>query len=102
MAAARPGPAILVTRVIFVILVGYGGVLLGESVDVNVPGVVWGAAGVLAGIAVIALERAAHAISMPRLFVGALGAIGGVLFAQLLASALIVVVPAVDSRRTAW
>jgi uncharacterized protein YacL len=98
MAAARSGPAILVTRVIFVILVGYGGVLLGESVDVNVPGVVWGAAGVLAGIAVIALERAAHAISMPRLFVGALGAIGGVLFAQLLASALIVVVPAIDSR----
>ena len=35
--------------------------------------------GVLAGVAVVALEQAARRLSMPRLFLSALGALGGVL-----------------------
>jgi uncharacterized protein YacL len=98
MTPARTGRAILITRVVFVSLVAYGGVLLGGSLEVDVPWVVWALGGAVAGIAVIALEQAARVVSMPRLFVGALGALGGVLLAQLVASALIVVVPAIDSR----
>ena len=89
--------AIVVARVIFVTLVGYGGYLLGDSLDLPVPWFVWAVGGLLAGVAVVALEHAARRVPMPRLFVSALGAVGGVLLAQLVASALIVFLPAVGS-----
>lgn len=98
-----PGPrqetsrAIVVARVVFVTLVGYGGYLLGDSLDLPWPWFVWAILGLLAGVAVVALEHAARRVPMPRLFVSALGAVGGVLLAQLVASALIVFVPAVGS-----
>jgi len=104
---AQPSPtpradtsrAITIARVVFVTLVAYGGYLLAESFDVPAP---WGLLGGLvggigAGVAVVALEQAARRIPMPRLFVSALGALGGVLLAQLVASALLVFVPAVGT-----
>ena len=48
-------------------------------------------------MAVVALEQAARRLSMPRLFLSAIGALGGVLLAQLVASALIVFLPAAGS-----
>ena len=93
--------AITTARVVFVTLVGYGGYLLAESLDLPVPWLLWAAGGVLggllAGIAVVALEQAGRQVPMPRLFVAALGAVAGVLLAQLVASALIVFVPAVGT-----
>ncbi len=93
--------AITVARVVFVTLVGYGGYLLANSLDLPVPWIVWAPGGalggILAGIAVVALEQAARHVPMPRLFVAAFGALGGVLLAQLVASALIVFVPAVGT-----
>jgi len=99
LGAPRDGAstAIVVARVIFVTLVGYGGYRLGESLELRVPWVVWALGGLLAGIAVVGLEQAARRVPMPRLFVSALGAVGGVLLAQLVASALIVFLPAIDS-----
>ncbi len=93
--------AITVARVVFVTLVAYGGYLLADSLDLPAPWPLWAMGGllggVLAGVAVVALEQAARRVPMPRLFVSALGALGGVLLAQLLASALIVFVPAVGT-----
>jgi uncharacterized protein YacL len=93
--------AITVARVIFVSLVGYGGYLLVESFEPPAPWLVWAPLGVLggavAGVAVVALEQAARRLPMPRLFLSAIGALGGVLLAQLVASALIVFVPAAGS-----
>ena len=89
--------AIIVARVVFVTLVGYGGYLLGDSLDLPVPWFLPAIGGLLAGVAVVALEQAARAVPMPRLFVSALGAVGGVLLAQLVASALIVFVPAIGT-----
>jgi uncharacterized protein YacL len=93
--------AITGTRVIFVTLVGFGGYLLAESLQLPLPWAAWALGGLLGGIllgvAVVALEQAARHVPMPRLFVAALGAIGGVLLAQLVASALIVFLPAIDS-----
>ena len=91
--------AITVARVVFVTLVAYGGYLLADSFSVPHP---WGAlggilGGIVAGVAVVGLEQAARQVPMPRLFVSALGAVGGVLLAQLVASALIVFVPAVGT-----
>ncbi|MGH7673482.1 MAG: PIN/TRAM domain-containing protein, partial [Gemmatimonadales bacterium] len=85
---------ITIARVIFVTLVGYGGYLLGDALELGSPWlwVVWTAGGVLAGIAVLALEQAARNVPLPRLFVGALGALAGVLLAQLVAAALLVFV----------
>jgi len=99
--AARGGAsrAITIARVVFVTLVAYGGYLLADSFNVVHP---WGAfggilGGIVAGVAVVGLEQAARQVPMPRLFVSALGAVGGVLLAQLVASALIVFVPAVGT-----
>jgi uncharacterized protein YacL len=81
-------------RVVFVTLVGYGGYLLGDALDLadgwRWPP--WVLGGGLAGLAVVALEQAARHVPLPRLFVGALGALAGVLLAQLVASALLVFV----------
>ena len=73
-AEPRPGTgrAILLARVVFVSLVGYGGYLLGESVDGPVPWFVWAVAGLMAGVAVVYLEQAARHVPMPRLFVSAI------------------------------
>jgi uncharacterized protein YacL len=93
--------AITVARVIFVSLVGYGGYLLVQSFEPPAPWLVWAPLGVLggviAGVAVVALEQAARHLPMPRLFLSAIGALGGVLLAQLVASALIVFLPAAGS-----
>lgn len=93
--------AITVARVIFVSLVGYGGYLLVESFEPPAPWVVWATlgvvGGVLAGIAVVVLEQSARRLPMPRLFLSAIGALGGVLLAQLVASALLVFIPAAGS-----
>jgi uncharacterized protein YacL len=87
--------------VIFVTLVGYGGYLLAQSLNPPLPWPVWAiggiVVGVLAGFAVLALEHAARQVPLARLFVGALGAVGGALLAQLVAASLIVVLPAVDT-----
>jgi uncharacterized protein YacL len=96
--APTTSTVIVVARLVFVTLVGYGGFLLGESVEAGAPWFVWVLGGVVAGVAVIALEQTARRVSMSRLFVAALGAVGGVLLAQLVASALIVFLPAIDSR----
>jgi uncharacterized protein YacL len=94
---SRPSPA----RIVFVILVGYGGYLLGDSLDLPVPWPVWAlggfVAGVLAGFAVLGLENAARQVPLPRLFVGGLGAVGGVLLAQLVAAALLFFVPPIGT-----
>jgi uncharacterized protein YacL len=98
-AAPRRGAAITVARVVFVTLVGYGGALLGDAVGLG--GVwltpLWVVGGGLAGVAVLALEHAGRRIPLARLFVGALGAVGGVLLAQLVAAALIVFVEPIGS-----
>ena len=84
--------AITIARVIFVSLVGYGGYLLVQSFDPPARWLLWAPlavlGGVLAGVAVVALEQAARRLPMPRLFLAAIGALGGVLLAQLVASAL--------------
>src|SRR5262244_2934713 len=84
-------------RVIFVTLVGYGGYLLADSLNMPGPWLAWTLggfiAGVLAGFAVLELEHAARSVPLPRLFVGALGALCGALLAQLVAAALVVVLP---------
>jgi uncharacterized protein YacL len=88
-------------RVIFVTLVGYGGYLLAQSLRLPLPWLAWAlggfVVGVLIGFAVLALEHAARQVPLARLFVGALGAVGGALLAQLVAASLIVVLPAVDT-----
>jgi uncharacterized protein YacL len=93
--------AITIARVIFVSLVGYGGYLLVQSFNPPAQWLLWAPlavlGGVLAGVAVVALEQAARRLSMPRLFLSAIGAVGGVLLAQLVASALIVFLPAAGS-----
>ena len=93
--------AITVARVIFVSLVGYGGYLLVQSFNPPARWLLWAPlailGGVLAGVAVVALEQAARRLPMPRLFLSAIGALGGVLLAQLVASALIVFLPAAGS-----
>jgi uncharacterized protein YacL len=97
----RRAPRVSFTRVIFVTLVGYGGYLLADTLDLRLPWLVWAlggiVAGVLAGFAVLGLEHAARQVPLPRLFVGALGAVAGGLLAQLLAPALIVFVPAIGT-----
>jgi uncharacterized protein YacL len=89
--------AITIARVIFVSLVGVGGYLLVESFDPSGRWYVWAPFGVLggviAGVAVVALEQAARRLPMSRLFLSAIGALGGVLLAQLVASALIIFLP---------
>ncbi len=93
---------VTLARLIFVTLVGYGGYLFAESLALPVPRLAWALGGMLAGIGagvvVLALEQAARRIPLSRLFVGALGAISGVLLAQLVAAALVVVLPEVDTR----
>ena len=93
--------AITVARVIFISLVGYGGYLLVESFEPPARWLLWAPlailGGVLAGVAVVALEQAARRLPMSRLFLSAIGAVGGVLLAQLVASSLIVFVPAAGS-----
>jgi uncharacterized protein YacL len=88
-------------RVIFVTLVGYGGYLLADSLDLPLPGPVWAVggvlAGVLAGFALLALEHAARGVPLPRLFVGAIGAVAGLLLAQIVAGALLVVIPRIGT-----
>jgi len=91
------GITILIARAVFVALVGYGGYLLGDSLELPVPWFVWGLGGLLAGVGVVALEQAAGRVPLPRFFVGALGAVAGVLLAQLVASALLVFLPAIGS-----
>ena len=90
--------AITVARVIFVSLVGLGGYLLVQSFEPPARWLLWAPlavlGGVLAGVAVVALEQAARRLSMPRVFLSAIGALAGVLLAQLVASALIVFLPA--------
>ncbi len=94
-------PKVSFTRVIFVTLVGYGGYLLADSLSLPGPWLAWTLggflAGVLAGFAVLELEQAAREVPLPRLFVGALGALAGALLAQLVAAALVVVLPPVDT-----
>src|SRR5262245_709560 len=89
--------AITIARVIFVSLVGYGGYLLVESFQPPGRWLVWAPLGILggliAGVAVVALEQAARRLPMSRLFLSAIGALGGVLLAQIVASALIVFLP---------
>jgi uncharacterized protein YacL len=96
----RP-PLVNFTRVIFVTLVGYGGYLLADSLNLPFPWLAWALggimAGVLAGFAVLALEQAARPVPLARLFVGTLGAVLGALLAQLVAAALIVFVPAIGT-----
>jgi uncharacterized protein YacL len=86
---------------IFVTLVGYGGYLLAESLDLPVPAPVWIVSGVLAGVlagfGVLALEQAARQVPLSRVFVGALGAVAGVLLAQIVAGALLVVIPGIGT-----
>jgi uncharacterized protein YacL len=99
-ASTRPGgAAIAVARVVFVTLVAYGGALLGGAVGLGGPWLtpLWVVAGGLAGVGVLALEHAGRRIPLARLFVGALGAVGGVLLAQLVAAALIVFVEPIGS-----
>ncbi|HEV8674305.1 MAG TPA: PIN domain-containing protein [Methylomirabilota bacterium] len=97
--AAAPGrrPRLSPVRLVFVTLVGYGGYLLADSLDLPLPGPLWTVGGVLvgvlAGFAVLALEQAARQVPLPRLFVGAIGAVGGVLMAQIVAGALLVIIP---------
>ncbi len=97
----RPVPLVNFPRVIFVTLVGYGGYLLADSLDLPLPWLAWALggimAGVLAGFAVLALEHAARQVPLARLFVGTLGAVLGALLAQLVAAALIVFVPAIGT-----
>ena len=95
--AGRGGAPILIARAVFVTLVGYGGYLLGDSLDLPVPWPVWAGGGVLAGIGVVLLEQVARQVPLPRFFIGALGAVGGVLLAQLVASALLVFLPPIGS-----
>jgi uncharacterized protein YacL len=84
-------------RTVFVTLVGWGGYLLADSLDLPVPMPVWAVGGILLGVlfgvAVLALEQAARQVPLSRLFVGALGAVAGALLAQLVAAALLVVIP---------
>ena len=91
------GVTILVARAVFITLVGYGGYLLGDSLELRVPWLLWALGGVLAGVGVLALEQAAGRVPLPRFFVGALGAVAGVLLAQLVASALLVFLPAIGT-----
>ncbi len=94
-------PAVNFTRVIFVVLVGYGGYLLADSLELPLPWLAWALGGILAGIVagfvILGLEHAARQIPLPRLFVGTLGAVVGALLAQLVAAALIVFVPAIGT-----
>jgi uncharacterized protein YacL len=96
-----PAPSFAHGSVIFVTLVGYGGYLLVASLNPRGPWLAWAlggfVAGVLAGYGVLALERAARQIPLPRLFVGALGAVAGMLLAQVVGPALVVVLPEVDT-----
>jgi uncharacterized protein YacL len=89
--------AITVARVIFVSLVGYGGYLLVESFEPPGRWIMWAPFGILggllAGVAVVALEQAARRLPMSRVFLSAIGALGGVLLAQIVASSLIVFLP---------
>jgi uncharacterized protein YacL len=95
------GSKVNFARVIFVTLVGYGGYLLAQSLRLPLPWLVWALGGfvigVVIGFAVLALEHAARQVPLARLFVGALGAVGGALLAQLVAASLVVVLPAVDT-----
>jgi len=90
----RRGAVITVARIVFVTLVGYGGYLLGDALELadgwRWP--FWVVGGGLAGIAVVALEHAARQVPLSRVFVGGLGAVAGVLLAQLVAAALLVFV----------
>ncbi len=113
MAPQQPGPStrpaapprrwvpMTPARVVFLALVGYGGFLLADSLTLPLPWPVWAFGGVLsgiaAGLAVLALEQAARHVPLARLFVGALGALVGVFLAQLVAAALLVVVPAIGT-----
>jgi len=87
----------VVSRLVFGALVGYGGFLLGDSLELDVPWLVWALGGALAGIALLAIEHALRPVPLPRLFVGALGAVAGVLLAELVSAALVVVVPAIGT-----
>jgi uncharacterized protein YacL len=97
----RPKPSFAHGSVIFVTLVGYGGYLLVASLNPRGPWLAWAlggfVAGVVAGFGVLALEQAARQIPLPRLFVGALGAVAGMLLAQVVGPALVVVLPEVDT-----
>ncbi|MGH7267106.1 MAG: PIN/TRAM domain-containing protein [Candidatus Rokuibacteriota bacterium] len=93
--------AITSARVVFLALVGYGGFRLADALDLPLPWPLWAAGGVViglaAGLAVLALEQAGRQVPLARLFVGALGAVAGVLLAQLVAAALLVVLPEVGT-----
>jgi uncharacterized protein YacL len=97
----RPRASFAHGSVIFVTLVGYGGYLLVASLNPPGPWLAWAlggfVAGVLAGFGVLALEQAARQIPLPRLFVGAIGALAGMLLAQVVGPALVVVLPEVDT-----
>jgi uncharacterized protein YacL len=96
----RPARGIITAvRIVFVTLVGYGGYLLGDALGLGSPWLapLWILGGGIAGVAVLALEQAAREVPLARLFVGALGALGGVLLAQLVAAALIVFVEPIGS-----
>jgi uncharacterized protein YacL len=93
--------AITSARVVFLALVGYGGFRLADALDLPLPWPLWAAGGIViglaAGLAVLALEQAGRQVPLARLFVGALGAVAGVLLAQLVSAALLVVLPEVGT-----
>jgi uncharacterized protein YacL len=86
-------------RALFVALVGYGGYLLGDALQLAHRGlwILWTLGGALAGVGVLALEQAAHHVPLSRLVIGALGAFAGLLLARLVAAALIVFVEPVGT-----
>lgn len=90
---------ITLARVGFVALVGYGGYLLGDALGLAARWwwAPWAVGGALVGAGVLALEQAARRVPLARVFVGALGAVAGMLFAQLVAAALLVFVEPIGS-----
>lgn len=84
----------LIARIVFLALAAFGGYAFGRSL-----GVAWGwpllaAGGLLAGLVVLALEEGIRRVPLGRIFVGTLGGVLGLLFAQLLAAALLLNLPA--------
>lgn len=79
---------LIILRVLFIILSGYGGYALGRTLDLPVswPALVGG--GLLIALAVLGLEEGLRRVSLPTLFVGAVGISVGFLCAQVLGSLL--------------
>lgn len=85
---------IVIARIVFLALAAFGGYAFGSAL-----GIPWGwpllaAAGVLAGLVVLAVEEGTRRVPLPRLFVGTLGATLGLLFGQLLGAVLLFFLPA--------